>query len=455
MSPSPKHILLLGSGYVAKPTAEFILRRPENHLTIACRRIEAAQELTKILGSDRVKAISLDVMDEAALDAAMEKHDLAVSLIPYIHHARVIESAIRKKKHVVTTSYVNPQMQALNDKAKEAGITCMNEIGLDPGIDHLYAVKTIEEVHKAGGQLKSFLSYCGGLPAPEASNNPLGYKFSWSSRGVLLALRNTAKWLENGKVREVSGTDLMDMAKPIFIYPAFAFVGYANRDSTPYSERYRIPECETILRGTLRYQGFPRFIKALVILGFLQDESVDYLASADPASPPAWKDVLAKMTGASANDEASLKAAVLSKIPDTGEDAERIIDGIRWLGLFSDTPVIPRGGNPLDTLCATLEQKMAYGPKERDMVMLQHRFDIQKADGTPEVRTSTLLAYGVPGGDTAMATTVGIPCGISVQLILDGKLNIPGVIAPMTMDICGPIIEELEKEGISCEEAIL
>ncbi|KAG9963748.1 saccharopine reductase, partial [Aureobasidium melanogenum] len=186
--------------------------------------------------------ISLDVNDSAALEHEIGKNAVVISLIPYTYHAQVIKAAINQKKHVVTTSYVSPAMLELDAAAKEAGITVMNEIGLDPGIDHLYAVKTIDEVHKAGGKITSFLSYCGGLPAPECSDNPLGYKFSWSSRGVLLALRNQASYFQDDKIVEVAGPELMATAKPYFIYPGYAFVAYPNRDSTPYRERYAIPE---------------------------------------------------------------------------------------------------------------------------------------------------------------------------------------------------------------------
>ncbi|RKP09877.1 Saccharopine dehydrogenase [Thamnocephalis sphaerospora] len=445
-----KKILLLGSGFVARPCLEYILRRPENKVTVACRRLEVASALAGQF--DRATPLSLDVSNESALDAAVAEHDLVISLIPYTQHARVIKSAIKSKRHVVTTSYVSEAMLAYDEAAKEAGITVMNEIGLDPGIDHLYAVKTIEEVHAEGGKITSFLSYCGGLPAPEASNNPLGYKFSWSSRGVLLALRNNARYYQDGKIVDIQGKDLMNSAKPIFIYPAFAFEGYPNRDSTPYKERYRIPEAQTILRGTLRYQGFPKFVKALVDIGFLDETPRDYLApeSADIA----WSSVLCKMLDASSTEESELKRAALAKFTIGAADSERIFEGMKWLGLFSSTNV-HRRGNLLDTLCATLEEKMMYEEGERDMVMLQHRFEVELADGTKQIRTSTLLDYGVPNGDTSMAKTVGVPCGIAVQLVLDGVLNKKGVIAPMTTDINNPIIEALEKEGIGMVEAIL
>ncbi|KAF9311049.1 saccharopine dehydrogenase (NADP+, L-glutamate-forming) [Podila horticola] len=445
-----KKILLLGSGFVAEPCVEYLCRRPENKLTIAARRLHIAQELA---GSyDNTTAISLDVNDEAALDAVVAEHDVVISLIPYTFHAQVIKSALKSKTNVVTTSYVSPAMMAFDEAAKAAGVVVMNEIGVDPGVDHLYALKTINEVHAEGGKVLSFLSYCGGLPAPEASNNPLGYKFSWSSRGVLLALKNNAKFYENGDIVEYSGNDLMNSAKPIPIYPAFAFVGYPNRDSTPYKERYNIPEAHTILRGTLRYAGFPQFVKALVDIGFLDDAAQDFLAAG--ASDIAWNDVLAKRLGSSSNTEADLIEIIKEKSSIKGDEIERIIKGMKWLGMFSETSV-HRRGNYLDTLCATLEDKMMYAKGERDMVMLQHKFEIELKDGTRQTRTSTVLEYGTPEGASAMARLVGMPCGVATQLVLDGVINTPGVLAPMSAEINDPLIKGIEAEGVVCHEEIL
>lgn len=371
-------------------------------------------------------------------------------MIPYTHHATVIKSAIRKKKHVVTTSYVSPAMMELDAQAKEAGITVMNEIGLDPGIDHLSAVLTIDEVHKAGGKILSFKSYCGGLPAPESSDNPLGYKFSWSSRGVLLALRNAAKYYKDGKVVEIEGPELMAEAKPYFIYPGYAFVAYPNRDSTPYKERYNIPEAQTIVRGTLRYQGFPEYIKCLVDIGFLSEEPKDFLKEGEKRT---WKDATAKIIGATSDKEEDIIWAISSrtKFKDT-EEKERILDGLRWIGLFSDEQITPRG-NPLDTLCATLEQKMQYEEGERDFVMLQHKFEIENKDGSKEIRTSTLAEYGDPKGYSAMAKLVGVPCAVAVQQVIDGTIKEKGILAPMSPEICAPLMKTLtDKYGIAFKE---
>ncbi len=415
----------------------------------ACRTLDSAKSLAAGFGN--AHPITLDVSDPEALDAAICKVDLVISLIPYTYHATVIKSAIRKKKNVVTTSYISPAMLELEKEVKEAGITVMNEIGLDPGIDHCYAVKTIEEVHRAGGKITSFLSYCGGLPAPEASDNPLGYKFSWSSRGVLLALRNDAKYYKDGKVEEIPGTELMGTAKPYFIYPGFAFVAYPNRDSTPYKDRYDVPEAQTIIRGTLRYQGFPEFVRVLVDIGFLSEEKHDFLQPSDKSV--SWAEATKQILKASSMKESDLKWAISSKTKFMDSvEKDRILAGLRWVGIFSDEPITPRG-TPLDTLCACLEQKMQYEKGERDMVMLQHRFGIEHKDGSKETRTSTLCDYGDPKGYSAMARLVGVPCGAVCLMILDGRISEKGILAPVKWSLAEPILNELrEKWGIEMVE---
>lgn len=449
---SSKKVLLLGAGFVTRPTAQ-ILSDNDISVTVACRTLDSAKKLCE--GLKNCSPISLDVTDSSALEHEVSKVALVISLIPYTFHATVIKAAITHKKHVVTTSYVSPAMMELDAAAKEAGITVMNEIGLDPGIDHLYAIKTIDEVHKSGGRINGFLSYCGGLPAPEDSDNPLGYKFSWSSRGVLLALRNSAKYFKDGRVEEVSGTELMGHAKPYRIYPGYAFVAYPNRDSTPYRHRYGIPEADTIIRGTLRYQGFPEFIRTLVDLGFLSEEKEDFLKpDPDPHAPVlTWKEATAQVVRSAGHSQDDIVAAITSKTKFADdEEKERIIAGLKWIGLFSDDRIDPRG-TPLDTLCATLEKKMQYEEGERDFVMLQHRFDITHMNGTKETRTSTLCEYGDPKGYSAMAKLVGVPCAVAVMQVLDGKISQKGVIAPMSPEIVEPLRLELkEKYGIEMKE---
>lgn len=435
-----KQVLLLGSGFVAQPTVDILSKQADIDVTVGCRTLDSA----KALAGANAKAISVDATNQEELNNVVKNYDLVISLIPYIYHANVVKAAIASgKTDVVTTSYINPTLKSLEPEIKKAGIVVMNEIGLDPGIDHLYAVKTIDEVHKAGGKIKSFLSYCGGLPSPEDSDNPLGYKFSWSSRGVLLALRNSAKFFKDGKEVSVASEDLMSTAKPYFIYPGYALVCYPNRDSTTYKDLYNIPEADTVIRGTLRFQGFPEFVKALVDMNFLKDDANEIFSSPIP-----WNEAVSKYLGAKSTSEADIVAKIdeLTKFKDEA-DRERILAGMKWLGMFSETPITPRG-NALDTLCATLESLMQYEEGERDLVILQHKFGIEWADGKTETRTSTLVDYGVPGGYSSMAKLVGVPCAVAVIEVLKhkGAFATPGLYAPMTPEINNDIMRILKDE---------
>lgn len=266
----------------------------------------------------------------------------------------------------------------------------------------------------------------------------------------MLALRNPASYYHDGQKVDVTSEGLMATAKPYFIYPGYAFVAYPNRDSTPYKERYNIPEAQTIIRGTLRYQGFPEFIKVLVDTGFLSDAE-----NAALKEPISWKEATQKILGASSSSQKDLEWAISSKTKFVStEDKNRILSGLKWIGIFSDEQIIPRG-NPLDTLCATLEKKMEFEEGERDFVMLQHKFEIEHKDGSKETRTSTLCEYGDPKGYSAMAKLVGVPCGVAVKQVLDGTISNKGVLAPMSSKINNPLMEELKKYGITMVEKTL
>jgi len=267
---------------------------------------------------------------------------------------------------------------------------------------------------------------------------------------MLLALGNTAKFLEGGKTREIPGKELMASAKDYSTgFTGFAFVAYPNRDSTPFAKKYAIPEAHTIIRGTLRFAGFPEFIHTLVDMGFLSQDNQDALKPSD--SPPEWKDATAKILNSSSSSEHDLTWAISSKTQfKDNDEKQRIMAGLRWIGLFSDDPITPRS-TPLDTLCATLEKKMAYEKDERDLVFLQHRFEIEHKDGKKETVTSTLCEYGDPKGYSAMAKLVGVPCGVAVLQLLEGKLP-KGLLAPYTPEVCDPLREELKGWGIEMVE---
>ena len=232
------------------------------------------------------------------LDKQIAAHDVVISLIPYTYHAAVISSAIKSRTQVVTTSYVSQAIRDLNGAAKEAGITVLNEVAVDPGVDHLYAIQKIDEVHSKGGKVKEFYSYCGGLPAPDCADNPLGFKFSWSPRGALLSQRNSATFLQDGQVVEISSADLMATAKPYYVKDGYDFVAYPNRNSVSFREFYNIPEAHTVIRGSLRYGGNPAFVQALANLGWLEQDQKDWLRDG-----MTWAEIQQHMLGATSTDE--------------------------------------------------------------------------------------------------------------------------------------------------------
>lgn len=250
---------------------------------------------------------------------------------------------------------------------------------------------------------------------------------------------------------EIPNPELMVTAKPYSMYPGFAFVAYPNRDSTPYRERYDMPEAQTIIRGTLRYQGFPEFVRVLVDIGFLSEERHDFLQPSD--KPLSWAEATKQILRASSSKEADLIWATSSKtIFMDNVEKDRILAGLRWVGLFSDEAITPRG-TPLDTLCASLEQKMQYEEGERDMVMLHHKFSIEHKDGSEETRTSTLCDCGDPEGYTSMAKLVGVPCAVACLMIWDGGISEKGILAPVKWSLVEPILKELkEKWGIEMVE---
>ncbi|RBR09410.1 hypothetical protein FVER53590_29422 [Fusarium verticillioides] len=460
---SEKKILILGSGMVAKPCVDYLLRNKNNVLTIACRTLSSAQKVAA--GRPSANAIALDVASPD-LDQCIAKHDLVISLVPFVHHAAIVRSAIKGKTNVVTTSYVSPAIRELEDKAKAAGIIVLNEVGVDPGVDHLYAIKTIGEVHEKGGKILEFYSYCGGLPAPEASDNPLRFKvrqltvtdlaykpltsqFSWSPRGALLSQQNSATFLQDGNVVEISNKDLMSKAVPYHVLDGYSFLAYPNRDSVPFRKAYGIPEARTVIRGSLRYDGNPALVKALIDLGWLDTGSKAWLKEGIK-----WSHIQQKLTGADSAAEADL----LAKVDDicsfrSTEERGNILAGLKWMGLFSEEVAAVRDC-PLDTLSDQLDKLCSFQVGERDLVMLQHKFVVEWKDGTKNTITSTLELFGEPGGYSAMAKSVGLTCGIATQLLLDGEpaFNKPGVIAPYSREICDPIRVRVEAEGIKLVE---
>jgi saccharopine dehydrogenase-like NADP-dependent oxidoreductase len=433
------NILVLGAGLVARPLVTYLLDHPEFAVVVA--DVEPDRALKLVAGHPRGRAITLDIADRSALAAAVGQADLVVSLVPYTFHPLVAGLAVEQGKHVVTASYVSPAMRALDARAKEKGVVLLNELGLDPGIDHMEAMRIIHQVHETGGQVLAFTSWCGGLPAPESNTNPFGYKFSWSPRGVLLASKNSAKFLKDGRIVSVPAEELFASPETIPIGGLGSFEGYPNRDSVSYKETYGIPEARTVLRGTLRYAGWCETLRKLVELGFLDETPKDRTGLT-------FLSLMRELTQASPGED--VKTAVASRLGLGGDSA--IIGRLAWLGLLEDRPLPVAKGSAFDNLAALMVEKLAYEAGERDMIVLQHEFLVRTATGRSERIVSSLIDYGVPNGDSSMSRTVGLPAAIGARLILEGRIRAAGVQVPVLPEIYDPVLEELETLGVRFEE---
>jgi len=434
-----KKILILGAGLVARPLVRYLLDQPDFEVEVASRTVSKAVKL--IDNHPQGKASELNLKNEEGLKDEISKADIVISMVPYTFHPKVAKYCIDYNKHMVTTSYVSEVMKNLDAEAKRAGILILNEVGLDPGIDHMEAMRIIHEVEEKDGEISGFTSYCGGLPAPEANTNPFGYKFSWSPTGVLLAGKNSAQYLKDGQQIFIPPQDLFDNYLTINIEGLGEFEGYPNRNSLPYIELYGIKSTKTMLRGTLRNKGWCSTIKKIVDLGLLEEEEKDWKGLT-------YKGFLRKLMNDPAEENITKALAARLNIEENSD----IIQRFEWLGLLSDEILPSEKDSPLNILGAKMLEKLQYEEGERDMIILQHQFIASYPGDKKEKITSTLIDFGIPHGDTSMARTVGLPAAISTKLILEGKIKKTGVHIPVTPEIYIPILQELKELDIAFKE---
>lgn len=434
-----KKILVLGAGLVSRPGVHYLLNQPELKVTVASRTVSKAEELVK--GFPNGEAKQVNVEDHEALAEVIKENDIVISLLPWIHHMKVAELCIEYGKHMVTTSYVSPAMKELDNKVREKGLLFLNEIGVDPGIDHMSAMKIIDEIEKEGGKVLHFYSYCGGLPAPQNNDNPFGYKFSWSPRGVVLASRNPARFLENGKIVEIEGKNLFRNYIVEEVEGLGKFEVYPNRDSVPYKDLYGLKDALTVKRGTYRNLGWCDTFYVLNQLGFIDETPTDFVKG------NTYKNITAKVLNVS--PDAKLKETIKDKIKI--DKIDEVLYRLEWLGLFGDE-VVEDTDNLLDMLSNRLQAKLYYKPGEVDMLLMKHTFIVENKDGSMDKITSTLIDFGIPNGDTSMARTVSLPMAIAVKMIANGQIKDVGVRIPNTKDIYEPVMAELERLNIKMTE---
>jgi saccharopine dehydrogenase-like NADP-dependent oxidoreductase len=435
--PKMKKVLILGAGMVVKPMVEYLL---ENNfrLTIASPMKPRADKI--INGHPNGTAIDWSMDDPDTLERLVKEHDITVSLLPYKFHSDVARVCLKKKKPLVTTSYVQPEMQAMEDEVKKAGVIFLNEIGLDPGIDHMSAMKIIDHIHDRGGKVDKFYSLCGALPAPEAADNPLKYKFSWSPKGVILASRNSALYLKNGETVFIQPKDLFKDRFELNFPEIGTLEVYPNRDSISYINIYRIPEAKTIYRGTFRYKGWCETLDAMKSINMLDDSINDYTGVS-------FAGFLSERTGL---NQSRIRYDITAK-PGFSENSTAL-KSLEWLGFFSDSPMGYSKTTPFEITSDLMIHKMLLSDDERDMVALLHIFQASYPDGKSEVIKSSMLDFGTNETNTSIARTVALPAAIAVKMILEGKIRLKGVYRPVYPEIYLPVLAELEKMNIKMKE---
>lgn len=431
-------VLLLGAGFVARPMVSYLLEKGVK-LTIASNTVKRAEAMIAEHPGGAVLDWSAD--DTVGLDAMVARHDLVISLLPAPMHPMVAEACLTHGKHLVTTSYVSPEMKAMGPRAERAGVILLNELGADPGVDHMSAMKLINSVKDRGGQVTSFRSYCGGIPAPDANNNPWGYKLSWSPLAALRAAKSSAHYLKNGRNVEIEAAHLFKTRHQLHFPEVGMLESYPNRDSLGYQDLYGLEGIPTMFRGTLRYPGWSETMMRVVELGLLNDSPRDDLASLS------WAELMARLVGAP--DATRIKERVASFLWLCPEDPT--IQKLEWMGLFSDRKLPAGTGSVIEGLAAEMQDKMMYAEGERDMIVMYHEFNADFGDHR-ECLTSYLIEYGIPGGDSIMARMVSLPPAIAARMILEGTIMARGVHIPVIPAIYEPVMAELATFGIEMKE---
>lgn len=433
-----KKALVLGSGLVAQPIIRYLLDH-NIAVTVASNTPKRAEKM--INGHSKGVNIDWDIANTDKLSEMISESDIVVSLLPYTFHVKVAALCIEHKKNMVTTSYVKPEMMALDQAAKDAGIIILNELGLDPGIDHMSAMRIIDHIHNKGGKVEEFYSFCGALVAPEVEKNPFKYKFTWAPKGVVMAGNNDGNFLRHGKTTYVPTQDLFK--KPLKVdFPGIGELEvYPNRDSLPYINLYGIPETKTIMRGTFRYDRWCENIDAMKSCGLLSDRKLDMRGLS-------YGEMLGELVGAvSLADVRNAAARHLGIRIDSP-----VLDAFEWLGLFSGEAMNRQEDSPFEVVSDLMISKMMVGEKERDMVVMQHTFLASYPDGSKEVIKSRMLDFGSLETDTSIARTVALPAAVGVRMILEGEIHVKGVHIPVIPEIYNPILDALEHMNVKMVE---
>jgi len=441
-----KKILVIGAGRSAVTLIKYLLDNSSANnwqVKVADFSIELADQA--VGNHNNGKAIFFNVTDKKQRESEIENADIVISMLPASLHITVAKDCVRLGKNLVTASYVSPEIAELDEAAKQAGILLLNEIGLDPGIDHMSAMQVIDEIKENGGELTSFKSFCGGLVHPDYDNNPWNYKFTWNPRNVVLAGQGTAQYIENGDYKYIPYTSLFERTEYMEVLDAGEFEGYANRDSLSYRKSYGLDDIPTLFRGTLRRKGYSEAWNVFVQLG-MTDDTYKLENSASITNREFINMFLPF------NDALTVEEKLCKQFSLTTDSV--IFQKIAWLSAFSENKVGMENASPAQILQAICEKKWTLGSEDKDMIVMQHQFEYVQ-NGEQKKLNSSLLVFGDDPRYTSMAKTVGLPVAIATKLILSGAIKSTGVKIPTPKDIYVPVLKELEENGINFVEELI
>ncbi len=432
-----KKILILGAGLSSSSLIKYLLDNSKIYnwkVKVGDMSKEVAEK--KIGNHPNGEAFTFNVNDQEQCESEIQLADVVISMLPARMHYIIAENCVKFGKHMITASYVSKEIKALDKQAKEKGLLLLNEIGVDPGIDHMSAMRVIDKIREENGKLTTFKSSTGGLVAPEYDNNPWNYKFTWNPRNVVLAGQSVAMYKEHGQYKFLPYTKLFTRTEKMSILDVGEFEMYPNRDSLSYIDTYGLGDIPTILRGTLRRPGYTEAWNIFVQLGATDDtyklnnsenlSNKDFINLFLPYHPT--KSVKEKLEA-----YLNISSEVMSKL--------------EWLGIFNDTKSGVVDASPAQILQKILVEKWELGKNDKDMIVMQHQFDYTIGDKSKRI-TSSLVVRGIDKVHTAMAITVGTPVAIATKLLLTGVIKSTGVVVPIKKDIYEPVLNELEEYGV-------
>lgn len=432
-------ILVLGAGMSSSSMIRYLLdnaTQNEWSIIIADRSKEIAKQ--KASNHPAAKATKFDVYNEDERNNAVKSSDIVISMLPPGLHFFIAMSCLKYKKPMVTASYVSDRMKELDADAKKQNILLLNEMGVDPGIDHMSAMMIIDKIKAKMGVIKVFETHTGGLVAPKHDTNPWNYKLTWNPRNVVLAGSKGAQFLHNGKYKYIPYHNIFRRTERLYVLDLGEFESYPNRDSLKYKNTYGLEFVKTMFRGTVRRPGFCKAWNSLVKLGATDDtyliedsETLSYRQFTESFLP--------------FNKDPDLEKRIADYL-ELSKDSE-ILYKLRWLGLFSDNRIGLRKASPAYIIQKLIMDKWGMDEDDKDMIVMQNQFEFE-INKKLHREVYSMIVYGEDSVHTAMAKTVGLPVGIATKLILNGKIKLTGVHIPIKKEFYEPVMKELEENGI-------